>query len=358
MRGDVLSLLASLSQVVATADLTALAVGPRETEAMVADGSLVRLRRGAFVAGSVWRAAAPWERHDLRARAVLRGLGPGAEVAFSHQSSLAVQGVGVHGVDDRAHLCRTNDGRSFQGDLVVMHRRVPREHLVDLEWGPAVAPALAPLQVAARFGVEAGLVSADAVLRDRRATREELEAALVVLGGGRGYLAAARTVALASPLSESAGESRCRWVLLVLGLPSPEQQAEIIDRDGLFVARVDFLYRAEKVVVEFDGMLKYDDPAALRREKLREDRLRELGYEVVRLTWADLADPALVGRRLRPPSRGPVPVAGESRQLAPLPCLTPRRADACPPAEPAPHTPNLTHLVSHTVRRYAHPRGL
>ena len=45
-------------------------------------------------------------------------------------------------------------------------------------------------------------------------------------------------------------------------------------------------------------MLKYTDPSALRREKVREDRLRELGYEVVRLTWADLDDPSLVARRL------------------------------------------------------------
>ena len=102
----------------------------------------------------------------------------------------------------------------------------------------------------------------------------------------------------ASGLSESAGESRTRWLLLTLGLPLPEQQARIMDRDGVFVARVDFLYRDRRVVVEFDGMLKYDDPAALRQEKLREDRLRELGYEVVRLTWADLADPRGVRRKL------------------------------------------------------------
>ncbi|OLT40264.1 hypothetical protein BJF86_05565 [Serinicoccus sp. CNJ-927] len=299
MRGDMVNLLDGLGHVAATADLAALGVGPRETRAMVADGSLVRLRRATFVAGPVWRAAAPWARHELRARAVLRGLGPGAGVAFGLHSSLTVQGVGVHGVDDRAHFCRTDGGRSSQDAVMVMHRRVPREFLVDLEWGPAVTLALAPLQVAARFGVEAGLVSADAVLRDRRVTVAQLEEALPVLGGGRGYLSAARTVALASPLSESAGESRCRWVVLTLGLPLPEQQAEIVDGDGRFVARVDFLYRAEKVVVEFDGMQKYDDPAALRREKLREDRLRELGYEVVRLTWADLDDPAAVARKIK-----------------------------------------------------------
>ncbi|KUG57454.1 hypothetical protein AVL62_13605 [Serinicoccus chungangensis] len=298
MEGEVLTLLGSLGHVAATADLAALGVGPRETQALVSAGVLVRLRRGTFVEGTVWRAAAPWDRHEMRARAVLRAFGPGAAVALSLHSALAAQGLGVHGVDDRAHLCRTDGGRSSQDAVVVVHRRVPREFVVDLEIGQAVQVALAVLQVAARFGVESGLVSADAALRHGRATRAGLDRALPVLGGGRGQLRAARTVELASGLSESAGESRTRWLLLTLGLPLPEQQAQIVDRDGSFVARVDFLYRDRGVVVEFDGMLKYDDPGALRQEKLREDRLRELGYEVVRLTWADLADPRVVQQRL------------------------------------------------------------
>ncbi|WP_010146805.1 type IV toxin-antitoxin system AbiEi family antitoxin domain-containing protein [Serinicoccus profundi] len=299
MRDEVRTLLAACGQVMSIGDLQALGFGPDEVRAMVRSGELVRIRRGAFVSGVVWRAAAPWERPALRARAVLRGLGPEPAVAPSHQSSLAVQAVSVHGTDDRVHLCRLDDGRSRQDDVVCVHRRVPAAFLIDTDVGPCVHAALASLQVATRFGVEAGLVSADAALRLRMATRAELEQALHVLRACPRRAAAARVVELASPLSESAGESRTRWVLLAVGLPLPEQQAEIADEHGLFVARVDFLFRRERVIVEFDGMLKYDDPTALRREKLREDRLRELGYEVVRLTWADLADPRLVERRLR-----------------------------------------------------------
>jgi hypothetical protein len=38
---------------------------------------------------------------------------------------------------------------------------------------------------------------------------------------------------------------------------------------------------------------------ALAVEKAREDRLRALGYEFVRLTWTDLSRPAKVDRLLR-----------------------------------------------------------
>jgi very-short-patch-repair endonuclease len=104
-------------------------------------------------------------------------------------------------------------------------------------------------------------------------------------------------VELADPACESPGESRARLILRSLGMVFVAQ-AEI--RAPGFLARVDFLIG--RVVVEFDGAIKYADAsgrAELVREKRREDELRRLGYEIVRLTWADLADPARVGRLIR-----------------------------------------------------------
>ena len=103
----------------------------------------------------------------------------------------------------------------------------------------------------------------------------------------------------ANPLSESVGESLSRAVMLELpDLPVPQQQVEIFDDHGKLIARVDFLL-ADKVVGEFDGMVKYngtfgDKPAwqTVVDEKIREDRLRAQGYTVVRWTWQDLADKA------------------------------------------------------------------
>ena len=74
-------------------------------------------------------------------------------------------------------------------------------------------------------------------------------------------------------------------------------------------AIVDFLLDDAPVVIEFDGRVKYGrgadelDPFGRRRsgqevlwqEKRREDRLRELGYEVVRVVWSELDSPAGAG---------------------------------------------------------------
>ena len=60
--------------------------------------------------------------------------------------------------------------------------------------------------------------------------------------------------------------------------------------------RGDFLVSGTRVLVEFDGRLKYSDRDSLFAEKQREDRIRSLGFEVVRITWSDLRDPARVRR--------------------------------------------------------------
>lgn len=59
------------------------------------------------------------------------------------------------------------------------------------------------------------------------------------------------------------------------------------DADG-FIRRVDAVLWDEHVVLEVDGKVKHDSREVLWRENRREDRLREAGWEVVRLTWDDL----------------------------------------------------------------------
>ncbi len=62
----------------------------------------------------------------------------------------------------------------------------------------------------------------------------------------------------------------------------------------------------ESVVLEFDGKVKYGSLRAARQspedvvfdEKKREDAVRDLGYQFVRMTWSDLWDFAPVVERL------------------------------------------------------------
>lgn len=94
--------------------------------------------------------------------------------------------------------------------------------------------------------------------------------------------------------------------MLQHAVPMPWQQVSVYDDDGMFVARSDF-GSSIGVLGEFDGKNKYrqflrpgetaDDVVAA--EKARENRLRELGWDVVRWQWEDLVTPQKLLRLLR-----------------------------------------------------------
>ncbi len=56
--------------------------------------------------------------------------------------------------------------------------------------------------------------------------------------------------------------------------------------------------RGTRVLVEFDGAVKYADARALFQEKQREDALRRAGWVLVRVVWSDLEDAVRLRRRL------------------------------------------------------------
>ncbi|MGO0575057.1 DUF559 domain-containing protein [Ornithinimicrobium panacihumi] len=300
-------LLAAQDGVLTGSQLQERAVPVKVVRRWVSSGRLLRLRRNVLVDGELWRAAASWEKHAIRARAVMRGRGVGPDLAgasatagdaspsaaLSHHSALALMGLSLHGVDDLVHLVVPGSAESRRRGGLVQHACVGRDRIVDSFGLPTVTPAVACVQVAADFGVEAGLVAADSALRLGLCTRVDLEEL-----GGWSWLrhrrpAAETVIARADGRHESAGESRSAWVMHLLGY-RVRPQVKMVDADGTFIARVDFLLEGEGVIVEFDGMLKYASQADLAAEKLREDRLRAMGYEVVRLTWADLDRPEAV----------------------------------------------------------------
>jgi len=131
------------------------------------------------------------------------------------------------------------------------------------------------------------LAVGDAVLRDRLCSREQLEVVATRAANFRGCRRVARALPLLSPLRESPLESVSFAEFVDWGIPLPEMQVTILDEEG-FVGRVDFLWRDALVIGEADGAGKYENRGVLLAERQREQRLRDLGYIVVRWTWDEL----------------------------------------------------------------------
>ncbi|MBJ8347996.1 endonuclease domain-containing protein [Antrihabitans sp. YC2-6] len=154
---------------------------------------------------------------------------------------------------------------------------------------------------------EQAVVAGDSALHQGLTTTAELREHLQRARRRPGRRAAAKVVEFLDGRSESVGESRTRVALFRGGLPTPELQANVFGPDGEWVARVDFLIEELGVIVEFDGMVKYQaelrgkrtPEAVVIAEKVREDRLRALGWIVVRITWDDLEDAARLVARIR-----------------------------------------------------------
>ena len=133
----------------------------------------------------------------------------------------------------------------------------------------------------------AGVVVADSALRDKQATRGELEAVVARCERWPGIQRARRVVAFADPGAESVLESISRVAFHQHGLPPPELQVWVGDDDEI-TGRVDFLWRQHRTIAEADGAIKYTGAARALAQLNRDARLREAGFEVVHFTWPEI----------------------------------------------------------------------
>ena len=287
--------------VVTAADARQCGVGRESLARLVARGVLVRVHPGSFVEAERLDGATPERTHALQALAVTRSFR--GRHAASHVSAVAIHGLPLVGLrTPLVHLTRTTPGRGRRTRDVVIHPASGPLPVCSVAGILAVPVARAIVQATASAGLVTGVSAADEALRRRRVTREQLRAEAALSGVRHGIGDVRTMLDMADGRSESPGESWARVLFRGLGLPEPALQAEIRDEDGWLVGRVDFLFAAQRTIVEFDGLLKYGEATArtaLMAEKRREDRLTSLGYAVVRLTWSDLSRPVEVDRLIR-----------------------------------------------------------
>lgn len=172
---------------------------------------------------------------------------------------------------------------------------------VDTATGPAVPLEWAVLQTTLDHGLAHGAVATDAALREGLLDAARLEAWPEVVAGWPHSSRVTSLLHFVDAGSESPGETLTRVHLQLAGL-SVESQVRVTDPStGEVFARLDLLVTGTKVAIEFDGRVKYAEGGsdALFAEKQREDRLRALGYIIVRVVWSDLFVPGQVVARVR-----------------------------------------------------------
>jgi hypothetical protein len=261
---------------------------------------LTRIRRGAYL-----DPAAGLSEH----RALILATAPALrdDSVVSHGSAATLHGLPLWRVGlERVHVTRRPPAAGSGSARVHLHvARVPDDEITLVDGVRTASPARTVADLARSVPFESAVVTADAALASGIVSRGDLTACLQRMGPVPGSRRAARAIAFADGRGESVGESRSRVLLHRLGLPAPDLQVRLLRPDRSVIARCDFGWREHRTIGEFDGRVKYraqngQDPAdVVFREKLREDEIRDSGWEVARWTWADLATPSVVDRRVR-----------------------------------------------------------
>ena len=291
--------------------------GARQLSRLAASGELHRVRRGLYLRTEQWDALKPWEQYRVSIQAV-HELAHAAPV-FARQSAAQIMGLPLILVprlietvaesknggqsSNGVHRLPAIDGDpppwQMHGLLVTQPHITARDLAVSLPLAQSLPAMDRLLSMQLLPGAPANVPLTFPV--------KKIEEAISRLPNAAQRARALRVLTAGSGRSQSAGESFRRAVILENGFPDPTLQVPFYDSHGL-VGYPDFVWENSKLLGEFDGHEKYSAQRYLRGktpaqvvidEKNRENRLRALGYNVIRWEWNDVKEPQRLINSLR-----------------------------------------------------------
>ncbi len=293
----------SVNTVSLARDLAAQGLSPDEIARLSRTGELERVRRGAYAPRTT--VADDRERHRLLVEATVRQTSEAAVVSHGSAAALHDLPIWSDGLT-RVHLTRDRPTGAKVRRYVHQHSGpLAPDEVTEIDGIRVTTLARTVVDLGRSLPFARSVAVTDAALA-RGLPVDALHQSLVGAAGRTGIGAARRTAAFSDGRSESVGESTSRVVLFQSGVPTPQLQYEVFDLTGGLVGRSDFCWEEQRTLGEFDGKVKYGrllkpGQAAsdvVWAEKLREDRLRDLGWQVVRWVWDDLARPRALVERL------------------------------------------------------------
>lgn len=273
----------------------------------VARREWIVVRPGTYLQAAELPALRAEERHLLQIDAELPRASAGAVV--SHRSAACEHGIDLLEVPGKT-VSVTNPGGASGHRRSLLHTRIANidgDEWVTVRGHRVTSVARTVADIARTRSFEEGVVAADSALHRGLVTPDELVVAVNRSPRRAGTRRARRVVMFADPGAESVGESRSRVLIAHACLPTPTVQFDVVNEAGTSIAVSDFGWEEFCTVAEFDGAEKYgrllkpgERPGdKIFQEKVREDEIRDAGYQVVRWIWDDLSHPEDLARRIR-----------------------------------------------------------
>lgn len=251
-----------------------------------------RLRKGVYVDQAKFEQLPPWKRYEVRVHAFLL-THPYAVLCL--ESAAVVHGIPLFGETKDIHVFAPAHKSTTRNGDVCFHTSEDAREIVRV--GEVLATSIPDTisDLARVLPPAKALAAVDAMISPVQGGQFELGE----LQSRGAFQQSRRGVRLrewvwdhADARSESPGESVSRAVIRWAGFENPILQQEFRYENAS--DRTDFFFASCDVVGESDGWGKYDlsDPVGaeehLRREKLREDRLRRNGHPMARWVQSDV----------------------------------------------------------------------
>lgn len=182
------------------------------------------------------------------------------------------------------------------------HHLIERPGLVTTRRGVRVAsPWETWCQLATVLGIIDLVVAGESLLAKNRPDRLRLGslADAVAVGGRPRQRLLERALPLLREGSRSARETELRLLLVAAGIPEPEMNGNIEDGQGRWIGEFDLIWRAQRLVVEYDGEDHFLRPEIGRRDLARTRELEANGWKVVRVMKDDLVRPERIVELIR-----------------------------------------------------------
>lgn len=188
--------------------------------------------------------------------------------------------------------------RPRRRDLITHHASLVDEDVTELHGLRLTTVVRTYVDLAALLQRSQLVAVGDVVLRDHGVSTLDLHACAARRGHYPGRRRAIDTLDWLDPRAASPRESHLRVLLREARLPRPEVNAVIHDDRGGFLAVGDLVFLAERVIVEYDGVVHA--PMRQRaKDASRRAMLREHGWIVVEIVGEDMRYPHRVVHRVR-----------------------------------------------------------
>ncbi len=283
---------------VTLAQLRALGLSSSGVRSRVAAGRLNRVRRAVFAVGP-----APLS-FEARLMAAVLACGPGA--VLSHRSAAALWGLRGSTPDAIEVTAPRSRARSHRGIAAHSAGTLRPGDVTRCSGIPCTTVARTLLDLAEfghRRGVERALDRAEELrLLDLRAVNDVLDHA-----DGRRGAPLLRAVLAEYQAGDALTKSELEECFLEIcgraGVPRPQVNAWLTV--GGHAMQVDFMWPAQKIVVETDGYRFHNTRRAFESDRHRDQSVTLAGWTVLRFTWRQVArDPEGVNRALERLFRG------------------------------------------------------